>query len=103
MTLTLIMAVTSVLAILNSLFFSIYLIQPSKRSIANFWLSMLLIALALRILKSMVSVILLNPSTLFLAIGLGSMALIGPLLLFYIRSLDHTKYHKDYYQIQNTR
>lgn len=80
------MSISSVLAISNSVFFSAYLLQPRKRSLPNFLLASLLIALALRILKSLTAVVFVDTSSFLLALGLGSMGTIGPVLYLYIKS-----------------
>ncbi len=80
------MSISSALAILNSVFFSAYLLQPRKRSLANLLLAFLLLALALRIFKSLTSVVFVDTSSFLLALGLGSMGTIGPMLYFYVLS-----------------
>lgn len=81
------MAAVSALAIGNSVFFGVYLLQSQKESKSNRLLALLLFALALRISKSVIIIVLPRSSEIFPAIGLIGMAAIGPLLFLYIKSL----------------
>jgi AraC-like DNA-binding protein len=92
MTPTDLMSISSTVAIMNSLFFGVYLIQPCKRTGANILLSILLFALALRIFKSAISVLFPDASYLFLLIGLSSMAMIGPVIFYYFKAFQNSSF-----------
>ena len=73
----------------NSIFFAGYLFAVDKNKPPNRILSLLLIAIALRISKSLIAIIWPDSFLLFPTIGIMGMASIGPLLLLYVRSTIH--------------
>ncbi len=83
----LLIAVTSGVAIANSIFFAVYLLKFKKNKRSNLLLALLLLALALRISKSVIIIIWPNSSAVFPALGLFGMGAIGPLLWLYLHSL----------------
>lgn len=88
MNLSLLMAAASGLVIGNSLFFGAYIwsIDRNNRT-SNHLLALLLFALALRISKSVILILLPDAPEIFPAIGLTGMAAIGPFLYLYLRSI----------------
>ncbi|MDX1666423.1 MAG: helix-turn-helix domain-containing protein [Saprospiraceae bacterium] len=82
------MAVFGSLALGHSLFLSISFWRPGKKGyLPNRLLSLQLLALAIRISKSVIVVLFPAAPDVFPAIGLIGMAAIGPLLLLYVQSL----------------
>lgn len=90
MNLSLLMAAASGLVIGNSLFFGAYIWSSDndkKNKLSNHLLALLLVALAVRISKSVVIILFPNSSDIFPAIGLIGMAAIGPFLYLYLQSI----------------
>ncbi|MDX1636818.1 MAG: helix-turn-helix transcriptional regulator [Balneolaceae bacterium] len=84
----LLMAAASGLAIGNSLFFGAYLwFLESGNRLPNRLLALVLLALAVRISKSVIIIAFPYSSEIFPAIGLVGMAAIGPLLYLYLQSI----------------
>lgn len=82
-----IMAAGSALVLGHSLFLALYFWQlPNKKKLANRLLALLLLALAIRIIKSVVVVLFPEAPAIWPAIGVLGLSAIGPLLWLYLRS-----------------
>lgn len=86
-----IISATGALVVGNCLFFGTYLLTINKRSLSNTYLGLLLVALAIRISKSIIIIVFPDSSNIFSAIGLVGMACIGPFLFLYIQSFSDEK------------
>jgi len=93
MNLSLLMAAASGLVIGNSLFFGTYIWNfDSKSRISNRLLALLLFALAIRISKSVIIILVPDSPDFLPAIGLTGMAAIGPFLYLYLRSIHEDSF-----------
>ncbi len=89
---TSIMAVFSALALGHSLFLARYFWTSVKKSPSNFFLALLLTALAIRILKSVIIILIPNSPFAVPAIGLVGLSAIGPSLWLYIKSYKNNDF-----------
>ncbi|MEO1050559.1 MAG: AraC family transcriptional regulator [Bacteroidota bacterium] len=86
----LILAVCCGVCVLHGLFLAIYLVSaPKLRSVSNYLLAGLLIALALRIAKSIFYYLVIDIPFFTIHLGLMGKLAIGPLTFFYICSLHN--------------
>lgn len=82
----------SALGVFNGFLLSLYFAVNAKKKIfANYFLSLLLLVLSIRILKSVFFYF--NPSlaNIFIQIGLSACVLVGPFLYLYLKSFSHEK------------
>ena len=86
------MAIFSALALGHSLFLAGHLWAPVKKRPSSFFLALLLTALALRILKSVLVILIPESPNIIPAIGLVGLMTIGPSLWFYIRSFKNVDF-----------
>ncbi|SOD12656.1 helix-turn-helix domain-containing protein [Pedobacter xixiisoli] len=77
----------SALGAFNGFLLSIYFaVNAKKKHFANYFLSLLLLVLSVRIVKSVFFYFNPNVSNVFIQIGLSACALIGPFLFLYLKS-----------------
>ncbi|MNK18730.1 Arabinose operon regulatory protein [compost metagenome] len=77
----------SALGAFNGFLLSLYFaINAKKKNVSNYFLSLLLLVLSIRIVKSVFFYFNPNLSNVFIQIGLSACALIGPFLYLYLKS-----------------
>ncbi len=86
---TVIMAFFSALALGHCVFLAIYFWTPLKKKPSSFFLGLLLITLAIRILKSVLVILIPESPDIIPAFGLIGLAAIGPSLWLYSRSFKN--------------
>lgn len=86
---TSVMAIFSALALGHSLFLVHYFWTSVAKSPSNFFLSLVLSALILRILKSVIVILIPNSPFAVPAIGLVGLSAIGPSLWLYLKAYKH--------------
>ena len=89
---TSIMAIFSALALGHSIFLASHFWSPIKKSPSRFFLALLLCALAIRITKSVLVILIPNSPDVIPAIGLVGLSIIGPALFLYIRSFKNARF-----------
>ncbi|WP_437439843.1 helix-turn-helix domain-containing protein [Eudoraea algarum] len=87
-----IMAIFSALALGHSLFLAGHLWASVKKRPSSFFLALLLTALAVRILKSVLVILIPESPDIIPAVGLVGLMTIGPSLWFYIKSFKNVEY-----------
>lgn len=96
----LILSALSALVMGHSLFLAVFFwTSPSKRPLSNRLLALLLLALAIRICKSIIIVAFPEASDFWPALGLIGMAAIGPLLWLYLQSLLQANFRLKVHQL----
>jgi len=86
---TVILGIASAVGLSHSLFLSIYLfLNKTQNRAADLWLSLLILALATRISKSVFFTIFGETPMLYIKSALIGMALIGPFLFLYLRTIS---------------
>lgn len=79
----------SALGAFNGFILAVYFaLHAKKKKFANYFLSLLLLVLSIRILKSVFFYFNPNLSNLFIQIGLSACSLIGPFLYLYLKSFN---------------
>lgn len=82
----------SALGAFNGLLLSLYFfINAKKKNFANYFLSLLLLVLSIRIIKSIFFYFNPDLSNIFIQIGLSACILIGPFLFLYLKSYTEDK------------
>lgn len=100
---TQILFLLSMLGGINGLLLSLYFAFFTKRKHAsNYFLSALLLALSVRIIKSAFFYFNDDLSQLFIQVGLSACLLIGPFLYLYLRSVQQEKGFIDYHWLYHT-
>lgn len=94
-----IMAIFSALAVGHSLFLARHFWSPIKKSPSSFFLAILLAALAIRILKSVLVILIPKSPDIIPAVGLIGLSAIGPSIWLYVLSYKNRNFQADSRQI----
>jgi AraC-like DNA-binding protein len=87
-----VMAVFSALALGHSIFLASHFWSPLTKSPSRFFLALLLSALAIRITKSVLVILIPESPDIIPAVGLIGLSIIGPALYFYVRSFKNVRF-----------